>query len=442
VAAGSLIERTRARVAEFRTGDSGSIEKAAGLGFAALVGNVFGLAFTVLLARALGPEDYGSVATLVSAFLIVSIAGSALQITVAREVSLEDQRHDPALRQHVRGWLIAVGSITVVATVVGALLRNPIASLIGVDGDGWAAAIILPTGAFWLLLSILRGVLQGLQDYRLVALSIVGEATLRMLVAVVVLVAGLGVFGGFAASGLSIVFVSAALLLPLRAKLIEHEHSGEDQSGGESPSFSTDWRFSALVSRTWPALVALSLIALLQNSDVIMVKRAATETAAGAYAADAVAAKVIIWIAIGVGFYVVPEAARSGGGKHARSVLARTAGLTFVVGALMVGTYLAFGQQLLEIAFGADYGVESRALPLLGAAMTLLAATYLACQFFLALERHLFLLLLGLGVVVQIAVVSQVASSPLDTAFAMFFVQAGVAAAMFVASGLSTRARG
>ena len=50
---------------------------------------------------------------------------------------------------------------------------------------------------------------------------------------------------------------------------------------------------------------------LLQNVDVIMVKRQIGGDAAGAYAAAAVAAKAVVWVAIGIGLYLLPEATRA-----------------------------------------------------------------------------------------------------------------------------------
>ena len=49
-------------------------------------------------------------------------------------------------------------------------------------------------------------------------------------------------------------------------------------------------------------------MAVLQNVDVILVKRQIGGEAAGAYAAAAVAAKAVVWVAIGIGLYLLPEA--------------------------------------------------------------------------------------------------------------------------------------
>src|SRR3954453_22930825 len=61
--------------------------RAAGLAAAVMAANFIALAYTIVFARVLHSDGYGSLAALVSTFLILSVPGSALQMTVAREVS-------------------------------------------------------------------------------------------------------------------------------------------------------------------------------------------------------------------------------------------------------------------------------------------------------------------------------------------------------------------
>lgn len=390
------------------------------LAAAAGVGNLLGLAFTVVIAHELGTTGYGSLAALVAAFLVVSIAGSALQITVARETSLEIEHHDGGIVHNVHNWITRLLGLTLVAAAVGVVLRQPIADLIGVGGSPWAASAVLASGAAWLLLSTLRGTLQGLERFGWVAASIAGEAALRLLFAVVFVEAGWGVTGGFLGSGASVVAMAAILLLPITASL----RAMAGSANAERTASGASHDLLSLAARSWPALIALTLVALLQNSDVIMVKRNATEAVAGAYAANSVAAKVIVWIAIGLGLWVVPETARRGAGRAAIRVLTRVLALIAAAGAAMVVIYAVGGTELLKAGFGAEFDIEASSLPVLGAAMVLLSMSYIVCQHFLALGRRVFLGLLGVAVVVQIGLLTQVANSATKTADALLGVNA------------------
>ena len=97
-------------VANLRGSDTG---RAAGLGAAVIAVNVIALAFTVIFARLLGASDYGSLAALISAFIIFMVPGSALQIATARDVSHAIADGDPAPGSGVRRWLLHLALATV-----------------------------------------------------------------------------------------------------------------------------------------------------------------------------------------------------------------------------------------------------------------------------------------------------------------------------------------
>src|SRR5947207_3637759 len=132
--------------------------KAVGLAVAMIVNNVIALGSTIVFARLL--SDYGSLAALISYFLILSVVGQAIQVATAREGVLGHLGVGPALAATVRRWTINLLVFTLAITVISLVLRNPIAQAVGVKNDQWAAAIGLPAAGLWLELSMLRGVLQ------------------------------------------------------------------------------------------------------------------------------------------------------------------------------------------------------------------------------------------------------------------------------------------
>ena len=78
----------------------------------------------------------------------------------------------------------------------------------------------------------------------------------------------------------------------------------------------------------------LTALAVLQNVDVIVARHVLPDDLAGAYAAATVAAKALVWVAIGVGMWVLPEAVRrAADGGDARTVLLRAFA---VVGAVAI----------------------------------------------------------------------------------------------------------
>ncbi|MDA0174481.1 glycosyltransferase [Solirubrobacter taibaiensis] len=360
--------------------------KAVGMAAATMANNALAVIFTVLFARLLGAEDYGSLAALVSTFVILAVPGSALQVAVAREVALGRMSVAETLAVWRRRLLIG----GVVMTAVAVLLREPISDLIAVD-EAWAAAATAPTAALWILLSVERGALQGVHAYKPVAWSLVLEAAGRLVFGVILVAAGLGVSGAYLGTPLS--FLATALGL----WWVGRNRIGTAQGSPEAR------RLWDLVGGAWPAVIGLFLIAVLQNVDVIMVKRQIGGDEAGAYAAAAVAAKAVVWVAIGIGLYLLPEATRAARhGEDPRPVLMRALGVVAAVAVPMLLVYAVAPETVLRLAFGPDTVVAADALFVLGCAMTLLAVGYLGVQYSLALGRIAFLPALAAVAVAEI----------------------------------------
>src|SRR3954453_11313693 len=202
----------RELLAGFSRSDTG---RAAGLAAAVMAANFIALAYTVIFARMLHSTGYGSLAALVSTFLILSVPGSALQMTVAREVSRAVAAGERYPAAGVWGWLSTLGAITVGASIVSILCRSLIANAVGVSDLPWAASAAIPAGCLWLILSVQRGALQGLQRYKLVGFSLIGEAMMRLVAGLALFAIGAGVTGAFLGTAVSLGVVAAALTVPL-----------------------------------------------------------------------------------------------------------------------------------------------------------------------------------------------------------------------------------
>lgn len=365
--------------------------RAAGLAGAAMAANVIALGFTVLFARVLGSDGYGSLVTLLAAFLILAIPGQALQLAVAREISGEIERHDPSLAANVRSWGRTLGLATLLVMAVAALAREPLADLIGVELE-WGAAAAPVMGCAWLFLCIQRGVLQGVGDYMLVGLSYIGEASARLVFALALYGAGLGPTGAFLGTGASIAAASIVLALPLHRRLVA---LGAGLSQVVRP-------LRELLRGALVPLAALALFALLQNLDVIVVRNLVDEADASDYAAVSVTAKALIWVSVGLGLFLLPEATRrSAAGQDGRPLFLRALALVALIGLPLTLVYAVAGEQVLRLAFGEDLTGASDALPWLSLAMTLLGAVYLSLQFLLALNRSAFFVPVAFAVVAE-----------------------------------------
>jgi O-antigen/teichoic acid export membrane protein len=171
--------------------------------------------------------------------------------------------------------------------------------------------------------------------------------------------------------------------------------------------------------------VGLVVIAVLQNIDLIAAKHQFSTKTASSYAATAVAAKVLIWVAIGAGFYLVPEVSRRcAEGEETRPVLMRALAIIGVCAVPCLLIFAVAAHPLLSIAFSAKRATASNSLLVLGGAFTVLSATYLAIQYMLALKRTRFLVVMAVVAIAEPVLLLQASRKPENFAAVVLAVQA------------------
>jgi len=406
--------------------------KAVGLAAAMIANNVIALGSTVVFSRLLKDNQgggYGSLAALVSYFLILSVVGQAMQVATAREGVLGHLGVGAELMVTVRRWTRGLLLFTLALTVVSVLLRDPIAHALNVKHDPWAAAIGLPAAGLWLELSVLRGVLQGVGDYKGVGLSLIGEQGSRLVCGAILAAAGLGVTGAYLGTPLS--FIAMGLYCGYRLRQHVREVEGEavptvTPARVAAPSL---WEH---VKRAWAPIAGLVVIAILQNIDIIAAKNRFDTHTASSYSAVAVAAKVLIWVAMGAGFYLVPEVSRRRAQGHdPRPILARALGIVAVCAVPVLLIFAVASHLLIKAAFGASKTTAADSLVVLGLAFSVLACTYLAVQYMLALRRTWFLVPLGAVAIAEPILLLNASHEPKSFAAVVLAIQIIGAAVAF-----------
>jgi O-antigen/teichoic acid export membrane protein len=422
-------ERRAELIRELQGSDTG---KAAGLAGAMVANNVIALVATVVFAREL--TDYGSLGALISYLLILTVVGQALQVATAREGVLGHLGRGDTLIATVRSWTRSMVLVAGVLTVASFLLRQPIADAVGVKHYPWAAAFGIPAGCMYLQVSLLRGALQGVGDYKSVGVSLIGEQGARLLTGAILAI-GLNVTGAYIGSLLSYVAMSAYCMVQLHRYAAATRTTGTDPAGAQAAVSLWEHFRRALVP-----IAGLAVIAVLQNIDIIAAKHQFHSHTATSYAAVAVAAKVLIWVALGASFYLVPEVSRRRSeGLETRSVLLKAMGIVVVCAIPVMLIFVGVPHELIKAAFGAKKATASSSLPILGLAFTVLAMTYLAIQYMLAMKHKWFLLLLALVAAAEPVALLNASHKPSSFAAVVLAVQAVAALVAFACALTSDR---
>jgi O-antigen/teichoic acid export membrane protein len=406
---------------------SSETARAAGLAAAAMAANMVAVAFTVIFTRVLGADSYGSLAALINLTVILLVPGSALQVAAAREGAVGRLGRGAELSATLAGWTRQLLVILVGVSAVSVLARQPLADVLNVS-ETWAAAAVPATGALWLLLSLERGLLQAARAYRVVGLSIVLEATGRLVVGLA-MVGALGVTGAYLGTFFSIAIAAAVLAVVLRRRL------------GPPAARTERHPLTALARDAAVPITVLTLVAAIQNIDVIVARHVLSEHTAGVYSAAVVAAKALVWIAVGLGMWVVPEASRhAAAGRDPRPVLIRALAVIAAAAVVALTLYAAAPRLVLNVAFGKEYESADSVLFALGAAYALLALTYLAAQFLLGLRRWRFAAVLAVAALLEPMLLLATGNDLGSFATVVLAVQSATAAVLLILAGRVRRA--
>ncbi|OHV36492.1 hypothetical protein BCD49_19625 [Pseudofrankia sp. EUN1h] len=410
-----------------------AVRGATPLALAGLLSNVANLGVTLVIARAMSTRSYGATAQLFALFMIVSMPGSALLVGVVRRVTTWTRTGRADL---VAGWaarvrragLRGVAAVAVLALVV----RDPLAHQLSLPGPGGVAET-LTAGAAWCLLCVDRGLLQAAHRYRELAANLLVDAAVKGAATVGLVLAGLGATGAATAVLLGVL----AALAHARRSLGRAEPAGATvaasaavaavaaAAGGTAAS--PGGRERRLAAELGAALTALAFLALLQNVDVLVQGRLSPGES-GQYAAVSVTCKVLMFGAVVLAGFLLPEAAdRRHQGEHALHQLGATLAILALPAAALLAAASAAPATLLSLAFGPRFTDASGALLPLAAAMTCLGATVLFTHYLLALGSRAVLVALGLTAAAAVGLIALAGGSPVTTARMDLAVQAVLA---------------
>jgi len=401
---------------------------------AALVG-VVSLLTTVFVAHVLTTREYGTLIVLLGLFLVVSQPGTALLVGVVRRVSAW---RAGGLGERVRPWVArthrVVEGTLVVFVLITWLIRVPVGHALSLPSPSGVAEI-LSAGGVWVLLSIDRGLLQASRDYRDLSVNLVIEAVMRCALTV-------GLAAEFKVEGAALGLLLAELITASHARftatraVARSTASGPDlgpevaveESGGAVAM--TVHGGKVLLADVFTALGSLLLLAVLQNTDVILLGSKAPHHS-GAYAAISVPSKALVFVALVLVNYLLPEAAiRHQRGSHALRQLAHTLAVMAIPCTVLLAMAVFAAHRVLALVFGQKFNAAAPAFSTLVLAMVLMSVTVALAIYLLGIGWRWVLVVLALGAGALAAATAAAGGQYLATARADLAVQAGLCAAM------------
>lgn len=323
--------------------------------------NLGNFLFFLVAGRVLGPADYGLVAALLAATMVVMVPAGAFQYALAREegagaVAFAEARGAIYRKAYLRSLWMAPGALAVVAVAI---------ILAGVVVDG------LPTGPMLMTLLVVLpmaplflslGQLQAERRFGALSVSIGLLGVPRPIAMGALAAVGGGVSAALGASALSVAVAALAAVALTAGRL-----------GTARPAAEDAWR--DFVHALLPLGVGLTGIALLTNLDVIVAKAVLDDQEAGEFGAISVLAKAIILVPQAASIVLLPRvAARRAGDRDTGPLLAAAMTMTLAVGGVASLVMVVIAEPVVRLTFGAEYAGGSDLLAPFMAASTLLGA--------------------------------------------------------------------
>jgi hypothetical protein len=237
----------------------------------------------------------------------------------------------------------------------------------------WASSLMV---LMLFLRQVTHGVLQGIQAFTGLGVSLVLQALLRVVLAVLFIWVGTRAVGALAAQSLSCAASVGVAVWWLR-------HYFRNAPG--SPRHR--------ISLVYPAHTFLGLAAFgaLTNLDALFVKHYFSPIVAGNYGPVTALAKISLFLPWALGFIILPKVKqRQAAGQGTRSVLLLGMAAALVPGLLLTGLYFLFSGTLVNVIFGGAYANPGVVLPLANLAATLYAGVYIWLNYALSLDRPAF----------------------------------------------------
>lgn len=360
-----------------------------------MVGNVLNYIFNVIMGWLLPPAVYGQLVSLVTLLLVVGVPASTLTIVVAKYTAGHWANED---RPAAAGLLKAMTQLSFIIGIIGFI----IAAIASPFLASYLKIPITPIVLFGLLIplsflgSANSGFLQGIQDFVPLSFnSAIGSAA-KLLLSILL------IYLGYSLSGIITALIVASLL-----GYVYSRHFAMRATRGTTITIATSWRTILKDKQSYvvATFVAMLLLTIFMNVDVIMSKHYLAPDFAGQYAALSVLGKIITYGsgAILTVLFPLVSASHTRGDEKADKYFGISLAVVGGASLLLVLLFSFFPTFVLGLLFGTRYLAAAPWLVYFAAAVGFSSVASVFVQYFLAVHSTNFIYPLAVLTVAEIA---------------------------------------
>ena len=332
----------------------------------AMIVNLGNYLYNLIVGRMLGPSGFADASLLVTMLLVLSFLAMTFQLTAAKFSAEMDGEESQLLVSLMSRYGLVVGAVISLCMV---LFSNQL-QLFFQSQSAWMYIIFALCVPLYFLMSVGRGYVQGIRNFRQLSISYQVEMLIR-LCGTVALLRLLDVDPAISIS-LGILASVALGYLPIRNKRVM-----PISSAGRITK-------TLLIFATYTLVYELSQV-LINNTDILLVKHYFAAEEAGLYAALAMIGRVVFFIAWMFAMILLPHVvAAEKAGKDSRSLLWKYVGYTAILGAIITGVSYILPELIVHILFGTAYVEIASLLWLYALATSLFAVANMFAYYFLS----------------------------------------------------------
>lgn len=337
-----------------------------------LVVNAGNYTINLLLGRWLGPSDFSEVSLLVTFMLMISFIALAFQLTAAKYIAIFESDINQQLSGAFIRWLRSK------AFIVGSVLMVFVLIFSGFWQDFFQTSSYLPfiiVGLglpVYLLMSVNRGVLQGLLNYKKLAFNYQYEMWVRLFISIALVYAGYRIIG--VAVGLTL-----SLVITWWFSRVFFQKPNQENS----IDYKDITKFLLIILAYECSQI------LINNSDIILVKHFYPPFEAGLYAALALVGRIVYfgtWTVVTMLFPIVIKLEKEG--KSHSKFFFGGLGLVALMATAIVGFCYFFPDFMVSILFGKNYLSIAPLLWQYAIATALFACSNVFVYYHLSLDHH------------------------------------------------------
>lgn len=358
------------------------------------IGNIFNYIFHLAMGRTLTPAEYGTLAALISFISIFGIITTTIAIVVTKFVSNYWAANSLSDITHIlRGIYKKIIFIAIIGLILFWLSLSPISSFLNIQ-DKFLLNITIIGVILGFFGAINGGALQGLQEFKIIALLGSGGSFLRLALSFLLVYFGFGLRGAVTGFFLSFFLPYILTFIPLK-KYFFYKESDRKTDFGEVLKYSL------------PALIALGGLGIFISADIILVKHFFEESIVGRYAALSVIGRVIFFATASISMVMFPIIAA----KYKKN---EKYNLTFLISLFLVifaslGAlffYFLIPKTLIKLFYSQEsYLAEAANLGLMGIFFAIYSVASLFINFFLSISKTKIVLFSMLASFIQVGLI-------------------------------------